>query len=50
MSPSRRYNRPGKPAKSCRKHPGVPAVAGTDLCKNCRYYDQLAKKSAKATA
>jgi hypothetical protein len=44
MSPSRRHNRPQKMLKACRKHPRVPAVGGSDLCKNCRHYDAVAKK------
>lgn len=44
--PSRRYNKPVKPHKACRKHPNQPAVADSDLCASCYHYEQLGKKGA----
>ena len=48
MSPHRRYSKPQRAAKACRKHPGVPAAPGSDLCKNCKHYADLTKKENAA--
>lgn len=41
---SRTRNHPTKPVRSCKKHPGVPALPGKDVCASCDYYEKLAPK------
>lgn len=48
MPPSRRYNRPGPAPRTCRKHPGIPAASGKDLCHSCLFYEALGKERAAA--